>query len=174
MLNLRIMDWFLSDEAGVMFRYGFEGEQWQKAPEGAMANDGEQAWYELLTAEVWSEPSQNVIWRNQLMNYAVAKDHVSAGSSAFKYSPSADIVNWNLVGEVNYEWLPQLNLDKDLAGELEELRAALQDHALQNFSLFVLGYRSMDEWDAYVNELHSIGSDRYVEIAQIGYDELSH
>ncbi len=169
----KIMDWFLSDEAAVMFRYGFEGEQWEKAPEGAMGNDGEQAWYQLLTGEVWSEPNQNVIWRNELMNYAIAKNHVASNDATLKYSPSADIVEWNLIGELNYEWLPQLNLDKELAGELEELRSALQDHVMQNFSLFALGYRSMDEWDQYVNELHSIGSERYTEIAQIGYDQLS-
>ena len=168
----KIFDWFLSDEAAVLFRYGFEGEQWEKASEGEMGNDGNQAWYRLLTGEVWSEATQNVIWRNELCNYAIAKNHVVSSDKTLKYSPSADIVAWDYLGELTYEWFPQVIMSTEDSAEFEELRSLIQAHVLSNFSQFALGYRSMDEWDQYCSELESMGVERFVEIAQNAVDAI--
>lgn len=44
------------------------------------------------------------------------------------------------------------------------LQTALHDHVMQNTSQFILGQRSLDEWDAYVSELQGIGMDQYVSL----------
>ena len=48
--------------------------------------------------------------------------------------------------------------------EASILVTALNDQVTQNTSRFILGQRSLDEWDAYVSELANAGQARYLEI----------
>ena len=52
--------------------------------------------------------------------------------------------------------------------ELEQIsiiQSALADHTRSNMSLFILGQRSMDDWDTFVQEIESMGSQRFVDMA---------
>lgn len=43
-------------------------------------------------------------------------------------------------------------------------QTALKDHVYQNTAAFILGQRSLDEWDAYVSELDSKNAQQYLDV----------
>lgn len=52
------------------------------------------------------------------------------------------------------------------------LAADLKTCVEENLTAFVTGYRSLDEWDEFVQEVHAIGLEDYLAIAQTAYDRL--
>ena len=52
------------------------------------------------------------------------------------------------------------------------LATDLKIYAAENLAAFVTGYRSLDEWDKYVQEVQAIGLEDYLAIAQTAYDRL--
>lgn len=52
------------------------------------------------------------------------------------------------------------------------LQAAVDKHRNEQITKFILGQRSMDEWDQYVSEAKKIGVDELMKITQTAYDRL--
>lgn len=52
------------------------------------------------------------------------------------------------------------------------LQAAVDKHRNEQITKFILGQRSMDEWDQYVSEAKKLGVDELMKITQTAYDRL--
>ncbi len=91
------------------------------------------------------------------------------------HGSTTDLVQSMLRDEVK-EWLNKM-YEKDLVkpgprilyDELENeeavlMRTPLQDTTMQNTAAFIVGQKSMDEWDAHVAELESKGMQRYIDM----------
>lgn len=168
----RLADFLLSDEAAIAVRVGFEGKQWKKADEGILGRDGQQAWFSLLTAQEWIQPSTNVIWLNEKFIHSNIMNHCEAGIGSSKFNFAADIWEFNLPYEVTNELLPSLIMSPEMTTEYNELKDLIMGYVNTNIAQFVLGDRSLDEWDDYCKDLEKMGVDYYVELAQEAYDAM--
>ena len=169
----RLFDFFLSEDFAICARVGFEGEQWEKAAEGAIGRDGEQAWFTLLTAQEWVQPSTNVIWASSGFYHNNIMNHCEASAGVTAYPIAQEIVKQKVKEANTKEYLPQLIMDAEDGAEYREIRSLIVDSVNQNVVLFLLGDRSLDEFDVYCSELEAMGVERYVELAQKAYDAFT-
>lgn len=52
-------------------------------------------------------------------------------------------------------------------------QTALRDHVMQNTAQFILGQRSLDEWDAYVSELEGMSLQSYLDLVNGAYERAN-
>ena len=169
----RLFDFMLSDYASAVGRLGTENVHWKQAAEGLTGRDGGPAKYELIGPQEWTLPTMNSIWRitnifhGDVMNYVAEDPESSVGKLA------ADVFRWKLAEGVTGEQLSQLLMDPDTSIEYKEIQNMVVSYINENVAKFVLGDRSMEEWEDYVSTLESIGVDEYVRIAQEAYDAMN-
>lgn len=65
--------------------------------------------------------------------------------------------------------LPSVYLTADQEEEVTDLRMAIEDYITQETPKFITGARSLDEFDAYQEELRKLGIERYIEIYTEAY-----
>ncbi|HIV92441.1 MAG TPA: extracellular solute-binding protein [Candidatus Eisenbergiella stercoravium] len=169
----RLFDFFLSDDFALKARVGFEGEQWEKAADGVVGRDGEQAWFITTTIPMeWQKPSTNVIWDSENFTHCNILNHCEVAEVGKKYPTAAEIVGQNLMELDSGEEIPTFIMSSEDMTEYNELKDLIVDNVSSNISQFVLGNRDLSEFDDYCAELDSMGVDRYVELAQMAYDSL--
>lgn len=169
----RLLDFFLSDDFAICARVGFEGEQWEKAADGVLGRDGEQAWFSLLTTQEWVQPSTNVIWNNESFIHSNIMNHCEAALGVTMYPTSEEIVTQKVKEADTGEALPQLLMNSEDMQEYNELQMLIVDNVNSNIAQFVLGNRSLDEFDNFCTELDNMGTARYIELAQNAYDQIT-
>ncbi len=169
----RLFDFFLSDDFAIKARVGFEGEQWEQAADGVIGRNGEQAWFSLLTPQEWVQPSTNVIWDQENFIHCNIMNHCEAADGTEKYPRAIEIVNQKVKELDSGECLPTLIMDTAEMTEYNELKELIVDNVNSNIAQFVLGNRDLSEFDDYCAELDSMGVDRYVELSQMAYDNLT-
>lgn len=169
----RLFDFFLSDEFAICARVGFEGEQWEKAADGILGRDGEQAWFTLLTTQEWVQPSTNVIWVNENFIHSNIMNHCEAAAGVTMYPTSEEIITQEVKEADTGEALPQLLMNSEDMQEFNELQTLIVDNVNSNIAQFVLGNRSLDEFDDFCTELDAMGTARYTELAQNAYDQIT-
>ncbi len=169
----RFCDFLLTEEASVAFRIGFEGSEWEKADEGELGRNGEQAKYKLLKPQEWIQPTTNVIWNNENVTFANAMNFVYEKPGSPTALAATNMIRAGFQNHVTNEGLPQLLMSIEDSQEYTELQGLIVGYINENVALFALGDKSMDEWDSYVGELEKMGVGRYVELAQQAYDALN-
>lgn len=171
----RLLDFMLSEEASIFARYGVEGKDWKKASENdkcIFENIGVKA--KIL----------------QILPYgSVQNSHWSQNNPQFRFKEIADGMAWNgntldgeyikakalttYMGKEPENVFTKATLTLEEMNEFNELASSISPYASENISLFVSGNRDVDkEWDKFQKELKTLGVDRYVELAQIGYDRF--
>ena len=65
--------------------------------------------------------------------------------------------------------LPSVYLTSDQEEEVTDLKMAIEDYITQETPKFITGARSLDEFDAYQEELKKLGVERYIEIYTEAY-----
>lgn len=169
----RLFDFFLSDDFAACARIGFEGEQWEKAEEGVLGRDGEQAWFTLLTTQEWVQPSTNVIWDLENFIHSNIMNHCEAAAGLTAYPASEEIITQKIKEADSGEALPMLLMNAEDMAEYNELKSLIVGNVNSNIAQFVLGNRSMEEFDDFCKELEDMGVARYVELAQKAYDTVT-
>lgn len=169
----RMMDFLLNEETSTVARLGMKGVHWKEADEGMIGRNGEPARYQLIGTQVWTLPTNNSIWRlnnfidGSIMNYLADDPNSSTGKLA------ADIRKYNLADSRTGEQIPKLLMDVETSAKYRELASLIVSYVDESCAKFILGDRSLDEWDAYVNELENMGVERYVEMAQAAYEAMN-
>lgn len=169
----RLFDFFLSDDFAICARVGFEGEQWEEAAEGILGRNGEQAWFTLLTTQEWVQPSTNVIWDCETFIHSNIMNHCEAAAGVTAYPIAEEIIKQKVKEADTHEALPQLLMNAEDMTEFNELQKLIVDNVDSNIAQFVLGSRSLDEFDDFCKDLEDMGIERYVELAQNGYNEVT-
>ncbi|MCI8624589.1 MAG: extracellular solute-binding protein [Provencibacterium sp.] len=172
----RLGDMMMNKEISVNARYGFEGTDWKKPEAGALGYNGEPAVRELIQ-DVWGMSSQNTHWQwpnPGFMKYGthegLAWDGDEKEYNYFQLQYGLKYVK----GLQPEESLPQtLIMTAEEMDEFSVLQPQIKTYMQENVTKFIVGDRSLDEWDAYVAEYDKMGIDRYVAILQSAYERTT-
>ena len=169
-IALKWADNCYTEENSNFDRYGEEGVDWIRPPEGTEAVNGGQAQYREILP--WGTP-QNSHWagaapkwkrfgsdaREKDLNDPHELEFVlfEAAKSYEQFSPQYVV--------------PPLMFTPEEAREFTELKQTITDYVKEMFARFVTGDANIEtEWDAYVEELNRIGVKRYLEIQQKAFE----
>lgn len=185
-LAVKLADAFFDPTVSIMGRYGEKGVDWTDDPEILKneSNDYVEAGlydgvkYKILN-DVWASTTTDKFWFNAGPRYFSLDD---ANQVATINEYSADDPS-NLQGEnvVLYNHLhPEYVLPTILhynEEEMEQIQQALVDIPTfvdQTMAEFITGSRDIEnDWDAYVDEINSMGLQEWISSAQSAYERLS-
>ena len=162
---LQYVDWqYFSDEGLEFAKWGVEGETFTREADGTRT---------LMPDIDWSginpEGSEEL---NADYGYYNGVWTLAHGSTADLYLSMLRPEVADFVEAMNAKTELPLPPPKRLSEEEREqfslLRATLEGHVEQNSAQFILGQRSLDEWDAYVAELEGMGMQTYVDLGNEG------
>lgn len=172
----RLGDLILSSYGSDVVRYGEEGVDWNYAKEGDKDILGNQSYITLIN-DVWGNSSQNKIWRTNALPYHIKQTYLERTSNGndTEYEAKKYIGTNAYSKYASKEYLPETML---FASSEDESRIAILKNDIVTYvreqvAAFVTGSRSMDTWDAYVEELKMLGVEEYVSILQRGYETLT-
>ena len=181
----RLADWFLSEEMTYNLHYGLKGHGWLE-PEAGQTNiaGGEyKCAIQNLPADASEEEEKE--FNSYKLGFLAPSADLKERRDA--WSPGVTGIDDPLLDtqyESRLEWetqrvddyWPEVSLpsaifmDEADAAEFAELRLNINQCVVQNTSMFITGARSLDEWDAYCQELEGYGLDRYVELYSQAYN----
>lgn len=183
-MALAFADIFFDPEVSQIERYGEEGVDWSRDPEILAENTNayvEAGIYEGLTmvttSHMWGE-NNNITWKNHGPRYT----SLEAGNTSFdvtggnKYDPDSPTQLSAKCYQMYYtkhpeKVLPILKYTMEEAEQIQDTLTTLPDFVKQALAEFVTGARDIEkDWDAYLEEMNSMGLQQWLEIAQAAYD----
>ncbi|HIS57014.1 MAG TPA: extracellular solute-binding protein [Candidatus Fimimorpha excrementavium] len=182
-LAFRLGDWFMDADNFRIARWGEEGVDWTTDPEVCAENTNgyvEAGMVDGVTlvylTNIWSEPS-NKYWHNANPGYTPWEDSLGLASGLAPYDATsknmmlnAKHIDWYLDKHPEYV-LPQLQYTSEEASQCTETMMSVADLVEQAKAEFITGTRDLDSgWDAYLEELESVGLSSWLEIAQTAYE----
>lgn len=184
-LALKFADEFFNIDTGLIERFGEEGVDWTRDPkdlEGQTNAYVEAGLYDKLSmlgiSTIWSD-NQSQTWRNHGPRYA----SLEMGNTVYDYS-SGNKFDVNDPTQLNakcYELyypkhpeyvLPTLKYTLEETELIQEQLTTLPTFVDQCMAEFITGARSLDDagWNAYLDELETMGLSTWLETAQTAYD----
>ena len=184
-LALKFADEFFNIDTGLIERFGEEGVDWTRDPkdlEGQTNAYVEAGLYDklsmLVISTIWSD-NQSQTWRNHGPRYS----SLEMGNTVYDYS-SGNKFDVNDPTQLNakcYELyypkhpeyvLPTLKYTLDETELIQEQLTTLPTFVDQCMAEFITGARSLDDagWNAYLDELETMGLSTWLETAQVAYD----
>lgn len=184
-LALKFADEFFNIDTGLIERFGEEGVDWTRDPkdlEGQTNAYVEAGLYDklsmLVISTIWSD-NQSQTWRNHGPRYA----SLEMGNTVYDYS-SGNKFDVNDPTQLNakcYELyypkhpeyvLPTLKYTLEETELIQEQLTTLPTFVDQCMAEFITGARSLDDagWNAYLDELETMGLSTWLETAQTAYD----
>lgn len=161
---LRFLNYGYTEEGHMYWNFGTEGVSY------TMGEDG----HPQFTDIVKNNPNGQ--------NTGVA--NYSGTSGAGIAIQAADMVrakNVKVAGDAVDKWIentvaqdycvPNLSYDTETSAELIDLTNAINTRVSEMAAKFMTGEESLDNYDAFIKELHEMGMDRVLEIYQTAYDE---
>ncbi len=181
---MRVLDFIVSDEGSIMTRMGIEGKDWVIAEEGALTPSGDPAYWRYTTQEEKDAMNEDGSWV-----------FGSLGNGWPMFVPDfywEEAVGEGMNPKDNWGWyhnqhvleayakalLPDENFmpsiiyyGPEMIDEISLLEVNLTNALKRASAEFVIGTRNIEtDWDAYLEELNSLGLDRYLELSQQVYD----
>ena len=150
-----------TEEGKMYWNFGIEGESYEMV-------DGKAAFTEKVTKDErgmtqalrdWTGASAMPIGI-QLEEFVRAKNNPACGESVDKWVSNQDAAKY---------WVPGLPFTADETTSRSDLDTVLATYIYEQSLKFVTGERSLDEWDAYLGELKSMGSDDVLKIYRDAY-----
>jgi putative aldouronate transport system substrate-binding protein len=158
---LQFVDWLYYSDEGLEFaKWGVEGETFTRDADGTRT---------LMDDIDWSGLNPGA---PQMLN---ADFGYYNGVFSLAHGSTAELVQSTLRPEV-VEWLeamnskevpekgPGIKMDEMQREQASLLQTNLEDMVITATAQFLLGDRSLDDWDAFVAELQGAGMDEYVRI----------
>lgn len=159
---LQYVDWqYFSDEGLEFAKWGVEGETFTREADGTRTLMPDVDWNDI-NPEGTKELNADFGFYNGVWTLA-------HGSTEDLYrsmlTPEVDEFVAGMNEKTELPLPPPMRLNEQEREQSSLLRATLEGHVEQSTAQFILGQRSLDEWDAYVAELEGMGMSQYVEIA---------
>lgn len=156
--SLRWVDYFYSEEGGMLLKYGIEGETFEFDDEGnAEYIDGTEA----------TQIGRWTPWPGGGIPYLTTE-----ANSAATFQEEDKLAQEALEPFLVEEVYPEPIFNEEQSREVSELRQDIDSYWSENIAQFVTGDRSLDEWDDYVATMEQMGIERLEEIYQEAYDEV--
>ena len=184
-LAFKVGDFFYRQDVSLTSRYGEENVDWSSDPEICSQYEG---MYEAMDGipctmaqltDLWPIPAQNKHWKDIGPSYRSLDMYhgISAGlKSEDGESNIAAVMRQE--SRANYydkhpEYvLPALQYTQEESDRIAEPQENVNSYVNQSLAEFVTGNRSLNDWDAYVEELNNMGLQEWIETAQTAYDRM--
>lgn len=180
------IDWFYSTDGYIARNYGLEGEHWNYNDQGLV-----QAWTDNgdgtitdLTASIpvnlnASKSSYASQWFDMDQMTFVDIDTVVAKKpvSSDKLSQMKDLVSQKST-DANHMWtasaapynMPVVNLTIEESTNYANIMSTVDTYVSEMVAQFILGYESLDNFDAFVQTQKDMGIEQAIAIYQTAYD----
>jgi putative aldouronate transport system substrate-binding protein len=181
-LIMRWVDWFYSFN-GTFFRLGREGVDWRAAEPGELDFNGQPAKYNLLQVAEDDPFYNNVDWTQSIpVNYSQEYRESAVAASDFRDATISNGTEVQLFqGTIPYEAvardvsqsIPGLNSPADLISDYGRIKTEIETYQENAMVQFITGTLSLDgDWDAYVEQLKTIGLDEYMQMSNDAYQSF--
>lgn len=179
-LLVKFLDWCYSDEGAITFGYGREGEtyyiddngdpQWMPEILEKYAN-AEDGYYQASSDMGVNNGYFCPAWMNLTIEVFRGNSNPDEITAQYMHDLYQDYLEDGTIVEKTI--LPPMTEEEDAA--IQEIKQTIWDKAITEFSKFVMGTRSMDEYDGFIEELKAGGAEEWVEIlnqAEAEYQEI--
>ena len=159
-LAVQWMDFYYSEEGARLANYGTEGISITMV-------DGEPQWTELLSES--SNPGSVLATQTMGQNAGTLKKPTSQLGLYFDSQLHAEEV-WTASGDGAYYIPSSVQLTAEEGDEFTQKASDYETHASQAILQFVIGDRSLDDWDVFIDEMKDMGIEDTVELYQAAVD----
>lgn len=165
---LELVNWLYSDDAYYYYNWGTEGVTYE-------FNDaGEPEWTDLVV----NNPDYNYMFASYLYASGVGSVYYPGvydmSKSQYNYREEQleayDLYQTLSDGEYNLPNYVSTSMTLEESNEYYSYATDLETYAEETILQFILGQKSFDEWDDFVETLHSMGLDRMTEIQATVYE----
>lgn len=162
----RLLDYAYSEEGHLLYNFGIEGESYEMT-------DGKA----IFTEKVMNNPDLSLA--QSLSGYIRATYNgpfVQDGNYIDQYyaldSQKDAVIIWSSTN-AKAHIVPPITATVEESSELSQLMNEINTYRDENTLKFMLGTRSLDEWDAYVNEIKDMNIERALEIQNAALDRYN-
>lgn len=154
------LDYRNTDEISHMFDFGLEGET------HTIEADGTVVWSDLILN------NPDGLTTTQALTMYTGSDMGSNERQATMYTDyqKAAATAWTTNVDGDYVFPSDIVLSADVSGEAASLLGDIRTHISECILQFVVGDRSLDEFETFRTELKDMGIERVIEIYQAAYD----
>ena len=176
----RLIDYLATPEGSRRSAHGVEGVHWRKAKQGELGIDGEQA----IITPIEGSNTENVSWGQLAGLVRLPKDTVAITINQDPYGEGVNPLSGRQIlfykGSLEHEKvrqpiesvMPDLYMSEEASEEMALLKTTIMDYHSESLVRFVTGDLDIERnWDGYIEQLYSLGLDRYLELLQKAYDE---
>ena len=167
---LQFLDWLYYSDEGLEFaKWGVEGVTYEK--------EGDDTW--VLNENITAMGLNPGAPENLQADYGFSNGVftlVHGSTLALDRSmlrPEALEFVESMSSKTVLELPPPAPLDEIEREQVSLYQSALKDHVWQNTASFILGQRSMDEWDDYVSELEGMNMPAYLDIVNAAQERYA-
>jgi putative aldouronate transport system substrate-binding protein len=157
---VQFMDWLYSDEGVALTNFGIEGVDYT-------VNNGNYKFVEAVKAKYKDQPTSKLFSDygiGYLQLAVVEDDRASLDFDPNFTNPWSDrIAAAELTGE-NFAFVIDPPFTSDERSKLKQIRSKLDAYLTANMDKFIIKDGGLDEWDGFVKEAKSKGSDEMVKI----------
>lgn len=175
-IAFRVLDFMMSEEGGLITRYGEKGVNWDDADEGTISYYGTPSILKILE-NTWSASGQNQNFAQQspfILDPAIATgiqwdgDEKEAG-----YIKAKSVMLLDETGIVPDEYIANLVFDLDELESVTTARTDIDNYITQSVANFVAGDWDPNDdaqWNSYVAEYEKMGLENFLATTQKAYD----
>lgn len=187
-LAFRVIDACAETTLSLSIRYGEQDVDWNYVDGGPTRYSGISDEYVAVYEQTPTEErparwttENNTIWHANYFNMLPPK--LMGGNLATEYA--SEYQEYKL-GVLCYDTFParydlhpeempmKLVFTQEELDQVSEIEATIRTYVDESLTRFILGDMDVEaDWDAYLNELETIGLSMYLEVAQIAYDRLN-
>ena len=163
------IDYRYSEEGSRINYYGIEGKTWEISedgyahiiPEPWQTNTIDDVTYEDL-GSAWADSATvygGFIWIIRICDQNTVEQ-------------LAPIATWNTSADTDWH-MPNVTLTTEEGETYRSLYGDIETYVLENIAKFVIGERSLDEWDGYVADVKNMGIQTCVDCYQAALDRFN-
>jgi putative aldouronate transport system substrate-binding protein len=174
---IKIADYIYSKEGSLDEMFGIKGKGWLEPKAGDLGVDGKPALFRR--GNVNPDKPGNIMWDNDFTNLtaemydgqqASQDPNTIEGYERYLYLQTKDKYDGHHPSEI----LLNDVVDPAKAQQVAQMKTDIVNYVQASAVQFIMGQKSLDkDWDAYVNQLKTLGVDEYVQDYQDSYDKMN-
>lgn len=163
-LAMRYLDYAYSEEGSMLFNFGEEGVSYNMI-------DGYPTYTDLITHNPDGKSFMDMIgiYCRPNGNGPFIQDPRYMEQSASLPEQKEALQLWS-DNDADQTQMPRILLTTEESDKIARIKSDLDTYTSESFMSFILGTMSIDDYDAYLNQLKTIGVDEYVKVYQDAYD----
>lgn len=165
------LDYGYCQEGYMLYNYGIEGVTYDTAEDTLEYNGIEYTygkWYDMI----YGDSDANITLHGQLMEYKthigpfIRFEHESNPNMAKADNPNRDMRAWLTENAGTEKNLPNISLTEEESADSAKIMTNVEAYQTTAVLQFIMGQRSLDEFDDYVEEMKALGIEEAIEYRQ--------